>query len=191
MGGVIAMGEITKKENDWQDKATMAAIAGARKIALGNGPLMNTPVGRLSDPQWGWIITAGIFGWIQTRVEQAIDEGLDQEQAVRQTGLSPSPCDVAVVASILPTLADKAVIDWTQPLQAWPKDTMTNFLFLAWQLIIKAESTRDHGPGKILKPSAGGGLEIPEYLRRTPESQKTWDDKKGDEIPFELQPGSS
>jgi hypothetical protein len=43
------MDEITKKENDWQDRATDAAIAGARKIALGSSPLMNTPVGRLSD----------------------------------------------------------------------------------------------------------------------------------------------
>jgi hypothetical protein len=189
MGRVITMGEITKKENDWQDKATAAAIAGARKIVLGNGPLMNTPVGRLSDAQWGWIITAVIFGWTQTRVEQAIEEGLNQEEAVRLTGLNPSPCDVAVVASILPTLADKAAIDWSQPLQAWSKDTMTNFLFLAWQLITKAELARDNGPGKILRPSAD--LSIPEFLRRTQEPQKTWDEKKGDDIPFDLQPNSS
>jgi hypothetical protein len=112
------MGEITKKENEWLDKATAAAVAGARKIALGNGPLMNTPVGRLSDHQWGWIITAAIFGWVQIRVEQAIGEGFDQEQAVRLTGLTPSPCDVAVVSSILPTLADTAAIDWALPLSA-------------------------------------------------------------------------
>jgi hypothetical protein len=188
---MITMDEITKKENDWQDKATAAAIAGARKIVLGNGPLMNTPVGRLSDPQWGWIVTAAIFGWIQTRVEQAIEEGLNQEEAVRQTGLSPSPCDIAVVRSILPTLADKAAIDWAQPLQAWSKDTMSGFLLLAWQLITKAELARDNGPGGILKKSAGGNLEIPEFLRRTPESPEAWDEKQGDPIPFELQPNSS
>jgi hypothetical protein len=30
------MGELTKQENDWQDKATARAIEGARKVALGS-----------------------------------------------------------------------------------------------------------------------------------------------------------
>jgi hypothetical protein len=153
MGGV-SMGKLSQKEDEWQAKATDAAIAGARKIALNSSGLPPmTPVGRLTDSQWGWIVTAAIFGWIQTRCEQAIEEGLDQEQAVRQTGLSPSPCDVAIVRSILPTLADQAAIDWSQPLQAWSKDTMANFLLLAWRLIGAAEIARDQGPGKILRKS--------------------------------------
>ena len=111
------MGEISQKEDEWQRNATAAAIAGARKIAAGcKGLGSSTPIGRLTDEQWGWIITAAIFGWIETRVEQAIAESLDQEQTVRLIELSPSPCDVAVVRSILPTLADTAAIDWTQPL---------------------------------------------------------------------------
>jgi hypothetical protein len=138
----------TKKENEWQDKATAAAIAAARKIAGGSAPLLNTPVGRLNDAQWGWIVTAAIFGWIRTRCEQAIEEGLDQEQAVRITGLSPSPCDVAVVHSILPGLADQAGIDWSLPLSAWPKDTMVNFLLLAWELITKTEARAIMDPAR-------------------------------------------
>jgi hypothetical protein len=145
------MGALTHVENEWLDKATAAAVASARKIALSSGPLMNTPVGRLSDHEWGMIVTAVIFGWIEVRVQQAIAEGLDQEQAVRLTGLSPSPCDVAVVRSILPALADRAGIDWALPLNAWSGDTMTNFLLLAWRLLGEAETVRDHGPGKILK----------------------------------------
>jgi hypothetical protein len=148
------MGKLSQKEDEWQAKATDAAIAGARKIAnnsTGLPPM--TPVGRLNDHQWGWIVIAAIFAWIQTRCEQAIEEGLDQEQAVRLTGLTPSPCDVAVVRSILPALADQAAIDWSQPLQAWSKDTMVNFLLLAWRLIGAAEIARDQGPGKILRKS--------------------------------------
>jgi hypothetical protein len=150
------MGELTKKEDTWQAKATEAAIAAARKIALNSsGLLPMTPVGRLTDLQWGWIVTAAIFGWIQTRVEQASGEGLDQEEAVRLTGLNPSPCDVAAVTSILPKLADQGAIDWSQPLEAWSKDTMTSFLLLALRLISAAETARDHGDGKILrKPDA-------------------------------------
>ena len=148
------MGGISQREDEWQRKATVAAIAGARKIAVGcKGLGSSTPIGRLTDEQWGWVITAAIFGWIETRVEQAIAEGLDQEQTVRLIELSPSPCDVAVVRSILSTLADTAGIDWTQPLTAWSKDTMSGFLLAAWDLIRKAEIARDHGPGGILQKS--------------------------------------
>jgi hypothetical protein len=159
------MGALSKLENDWLEKATAAAVAGARKIALNSQPLMNTPVGRLSDHEWGMICTAVIFAWIEVRVQQAIAEGLDQEQAVRLTGLSPDPCDVAVVRSILPALADKAGIDWALPLQAWSKDQMTSFLMVAWRLLGEAETERDHGPGRILK-------------------RAEFDEKTGDRIPF-------
>jgi hypothetical protein len=137
------MGEITKKEDDWLRKATSAAIAEARKIVKScNGGLMNRPVDQLTDIQWDWIVTAAIFGWIETRVAQSIAEGIDQEEAVRLTASSPSPCDVAVVHSVLPVLADQAAIDWSEPLSAWSKDSMTNFLLLAWRLINKAEARR-------------------------------------------------
>jgi hypothetical protein len=161
------MGVLTKHENEWLDKATAAAVAGARKIALGSGPLMNTPTGRLSDHHWGMIVAAVIFGWIEARVQQAIAEGRDSEEMVRLTGLEPSPCDSAVVRSILPALADQAGIDWTQPLAAWSSDTMTGFLLLAWHLLGEAETARDHGPGKILKKAE-------------------FDEKTGDPIPFDL-----
>jgi hypothetical protein len=149
------MGEITKKENEWQDKATAAAIEGARKVALSfkgaQGIPATTQVGRLSESQWGMIVTGAIFGWVRTRCEQAIAEGFDQEAAVRTTGLSPSPCDVAAVTSVLPELAEAAGVHWSLPLQASSKDTMTGFLMLAWQLIGKAETAL--GQGKILRPS--------------------------------------
>jgi hypothetical protein len=147
------MNERTKKEDAWQAKATAAAVAGARKIVALNGGSFpaTTLLGKLSDQQWGWVVTAAIFGWIQTRCEQAIEEGLDQEQAVRQTGLKPSPCDVAAVTSILPTLADKAGVDWDLPLKAWSKDEMTNFLLMAMRLTVTAEVARDSG--QILRKS--------------------------------------
>jgi hypothetical protein len=159
------MGELSQREDEWLEKATAAAIAGARKIAASSTALMNTPVGRLGDQQWGWFVTAAIFGWIETRVQQAIAEGRDQENTVRLTGLQPSPCDSAVVRSILPALADQAGIDWAQPLADWSGDTMTSFLLLAWRLIGEAEVVRDHGPGKILKKGK-------------------FDEKIGDPLPF-------
>jgi hypothetical protein len=145
------MGKLTQQESQWLDKATAEAIKGARKIALRSTPLMNTPVGRLTDHEWGMICIAAIFGWVETRVQQAVAEGRDSEEFVRITGLTPSPCDCACVKSILPALAEQAQIDWSKPLADWSQEVMTNFLSLARELMHEAEIARDHGGGKILK----------------------------------------
>ena len=158
--GLTDMEFSSKHEDEWLRRATDAAIAGARKIALGSGPLMNTPVGRLTDHNWGMIVAAVIFAWVEKRVEQAIAEGRDSEQVVRLTGLSPSPCDVAVVKSVLPELADTAGIDWSLPLASWSPDVMTGFLMLAWKLISAAEVARDHGASKVLQKSEVGRDEM-------------------------------
>ena len=148
------MGRVTMgapaTEREWLDKATAAAIAGARRIAAG---IKGKQVGELDDREWGWIVAAVIVGWVQLRTQQAIAEGRDAEKVVRWTDFVPDPCDVAVIRSILPILADKAGVDWSQPLTSWSKDTMTDFLMLAWRLIGEVETVRDHGPGKILKKS--------------------------------------
>ena len=162
------MNDIARKEDEWQARATAAAIAAARKIVLGNPSLKVAQVGRLSDHEWGWIITAAIFGWVQTRCEQAIAEGLDQETAVRMTGLTPSPCDAAAIKSILPELADNAGIDWALPLNAWSQETMISFLLLALELSKNAELARDRVAGTIVRQS----------------TKEDWD-REGDPIPFE------
>jgi hypothetical protein len=165
MGGVIGMGEISKREDEWQRKATSAAIAEARKIVLGNGRLMNTPVGRLSDVHWGWIIAGALFGWITTRCQQAIIEGLDQEEAVRSLEGAASSSEVAAVRAILPALAEQADINWSQPVSAWSNETMAGFVLLVWQLLEQAELARDRRAGGILRKS-------------------DFNEKTGDSIPF-------
>jgi hypothetical protein len=143
------MAEISKREDEWQRRATSAAIAEARKVVASNGPFMNTPVGRLSDLQWGWIIAGAIFSWITVRFEQAIAEGRNPEETVRL--IEPSPEETAMVRSILPMLADQAKIDWSKPLAAWSKDEMTSLVLLAWQLIHGSENVLDQAPHKILR----------------------------------------
>jgi hypothetical protein len=159
------VGEISKREDEWQRQATAAAIAEARKV-LGSGPLLNTPVGRLSDREWGWIVVGVIFGWIQTRYHQAIAEGLDSEELMRLIEhYSPSPGDVAVARAILPLLADQSGIDWSKPLMAWSKDEMINFVLMVRQLSDHAALVRDQGAALLRKPSL-------------------LDEKNGDAIPF-------
>ena len=89
--------------------ATAAAIAGARGVVQMDGPIPpGTPIGRLGDVEWGWIVAAILFGWIATRAEQAASEQFDTEQTIRITGLDPNPWDAGAVATILPELADTA-----------------------------------------------------------------------------------
>jgi hypothetical protein len=141
------MGEVTERENAWQDRATKAAIVAARRIVLGEASVipMMTPVGRLSDVEWGWIVTAVIFAWIGIRAEQAAAEGRDVEQTICD-GLD-SAWDAGAVATILPALADIPGIDWTKPLVDWSREQMITFLASAFGLAQRAVVACDGGPG--------------------------------------------
>ena len=151
------MGRLSEREDAWQAEATANAVADARSIA--QSQLANTPAGRLSDQQWGWIISAAIFAWIRTRYQQAIAEGLAQEQHV--TRMDPSPCDSAIVLSILPKLADQSAIDWSKPLAEWSREEMASFVGLAWRLIDEARAALDRMPDAILHKPAGISNDIP------------------------------
>ena len=96
-------------EDVWQRRATAAAIEAARKVVKVDGVIPpGTPIGRLGDVEWGWIVAAILFGWISTRAEQATAENIDTELAIRMTGLDPEPWDAGAVATILPELAETA-----------------------------------------------------------------------------------
>jgi hypothetical protein len=151
------MSDTDTKADAQIERATTTMIAAARKIAVSNSVLMNTPVGRLTDQHWGWLCTASLFAWIRCRNEQAIGADADAEKLICHIGLHPSPVDVAVVTSILPKLAETANIDWTLPLLEWSKDQMTAFLLKAWELIEKAEIVAEHGNAVLRK--ADGDLD--------------------------------
>jgi hypothetical protein len=141
-------------EDQWQRRATTAAIEAARDVITFGGPIPPaTPVGRLSDNELGWVLAAMLFAWIRTRAEQAAAEELDTEQTIRLTGLDPEPWDAGAVAAILPELASTCTIDWSQPLAAWPRDTMIEFLLTAMRLIRKATIARDRSDKGVTRQS--------------------------------------
>jgi hypothetical protein len=149
------MGQLTQSENNWQDRATAAAIAAARRLVCADDPIRTaTPIGRLSDVEWGWVTAAVIFAWIAKRAEQATVEGLDTERTIRLTGYDPDPWDAGAVATILPQLADTAGVDWTTPLADWPREMMVTFLTNALALVRKATIARDFGGGAITRKAA-------------------------------------
>src|SRR5262245_22772128 len=147
MKKVRTVGEvsISALEDQWQRDATAAAIEAARGVVQMDGPIPpGTPVGRLSDTEWGWVVAAILFAWIGKRAEQATAEELDTEQTIRLTALDPQPWDAGAVAAILPELADRSAhIDWSAPLSAWSRETMADFLLTAMRLIQKAMTARD------------------------------------------------
>jgi hypothetical protein len=144
-------------EDEWQRQSTAAAIAAARGVIRGDGAIPPaTPVGRLGDTEWGWIVAAILFGWIQTRARQAVAEGIDTERTVRITGLDPDPWDIGAAMAILPELAAACSnIDWSKPLTDWSRETMAEFLITATLLVRKAMTARDiSGKGVTRESSA-------------------------------------
>jgi hypothetical protein len=143
-------------EDQWQRDATAAAIVAARGVVQIDGPVPpGTPIGRLSDTEWGWILAAMLFAWISKRAEQAAAEQLDTEQLIRMTALDPQPWDAGAVAAILPELANAcSEIDWSKPLAVWPKDDIIEFLLKAMPLIRKATIARDMSEKGITRQSS-------------------------------------
>jgi|SRR6516164_1313056 hypothetical protein len=174
----IGEASLSVLEDQWQRDATAAAIAGMRGVVQMDGPIPpGTPVGRLNDTEWGWVLAAGLFAWIGKRAEQATAEQLDTEQAIRLTALDPEPWDAGAVAAILPELASTCgTIDWSQPVTAWQRDTMIEFLLTAMRLIRKAMIARDLSDKGVSRGSdasviarqanaaAGGPLMTPDEL---------------------------
>jgi len=162
MAKVRTIGEVSPSalEDQWQRDAAAAAIAGARGVISDGGPIpTKTPVGRLSDVEWGWIASGILFGWIATRAQQAAAEQLNTEQVIRMTGIDPEPWDIGAAIAILPELAGTCTgIDWTQPLTAWSRETMAEFLITAMRLIRKATIARDISDKGITRQSSASTI---------------------------------
>src|SRR5262249_40111104 len=125
-----------------------------------DGPIPpGTPIGRLSDTEWGWILAAMLFAWIGKRAEQAAAEQLDAEGCIRLTALDPQPWDAGAVAAVLGELADACPgLDWSKPLTAWPKDDIVEFLLRAMPLIRKAMIARDLNDKGVTRKSSASTI---------------------------------
>jgi hypothetical protein len=156
-GGQVSLSAI---EDQWQRDATAAAIAAARGVAQMGGPIPpGTPIGRLSDTEWGWITSGVLFAWISKRAEQAAAEQLDTEQTIRLTAHDPEPWDAGAVAAILPELADACSdLDWSKPLTQWSREHITEFLLRAMPLIRKAMIARDLSDKGVSRKSSASTI---------------------------------
>jgi hypothetical protein len=131
-------------EDDWQQRATAAAIGAARKVVAGDAVNSRTPVGSLSEFDWGWIISAGLFGWIACKAEQATHEGTGAEITIRSIRGDPDAWEAGSVQAILPALSEVEV-DWSKPLGEWPREAIVKFAWAAHKLVDAALAARDEG----------------------------------------------
>ena len=155
------MGELTEREDEWQRRATAAAVAGVRKLTHGKDAVINEnmPVGKLNDWQVGWIVAEVLFSWIAVRAEQAASEGLDAERVIRATAHDHA-WDAGAIAAILPQLAE-ASFDWQQPFFTWPRATMIEFLMEVLKLAHTAIIARDFSGCSITRKSGADKLDDP------------------------------
>jgi hypothetical protein len=142
-------------EDAWQREAMSVAIAKARAVVSDGAVPAMTPIGRLSDTEWGWIAAGIIFGWVNTRATQATNNGLDTSKTIHSTGIEPNPWDSGAIGTILSELAD-AKVDWTVPLTNLSRDEMIAFLGAAYTLVDKAMQARELGERMITGRSPDG-----------------------------------
>lgn len=170
-------------EDDWQRRATAAAVEAARHVASGEAVNSRTPVGSLSELEWGWIVSAALFGWITVKAQQAIHEGIGAEITIRHMRGVPNVWDVGVIHSILPAISSLP-LDWGKPIGEWSREAIVQLGWAFHQLIAGAIAARDEGDAvdnitgrnradivaRNVNAAAGNGLLAP--------------DEMNDEIPF-------
>jgi hypothetical protein len=145
-------------EDAWLRQATASAIAAARKTIDAGVVPPNTPVGRLSDIELGWIVASVIFGWIETRASQATSNGLNGqsiEKLIQQTGIQPDPWLNGAITCVLPELGN-ARVDWNASLGTLSPEEIVNFLADAYTLIKTALDAREAGEREVARVSPPG-----------------------------------
>jgi hypothetical protein len=133
-------------EDEWQTKATLAAIEAARRVVNREGVNSQAMISSLSDIEWGWIVCAAIFGWISCKAKQAVAEGRGYEGPIHtMTHRAPAPWEAGAVEAILPALGSIEGIDWSKPVGDWSKDQIVSFSWQIYRMTDAALAARDEG----------------------------------------------
>lgn len=142
-------------EDEWQRRATSAAISSAREVVSKDGVNPRAMVGSLSDLEWGWIVCGAIFGWISCKARQAVAEGagysiMSTDAAIRtMTHRTPAPWEAGAVETTLPALSEIEV-PWDKPIGEWSKAQVVAFAWHAHKLVDGALASRDEGAVDVI-----------------------------------------
>ena len=127
-------------EDEWQRRATAAAIEAARGVVKVDGPIPPlAPIGRLGDGDGRTIIR---FGWDpgprRTGDRRKYRHGACHPHDRARSESARCRCRHGRLAGTSETPG----IDWSVPLSTWSRDTMITFLLAATRLIDQANRTR-------------------------------------------------
>jgi hypothetical protein len=143
-------------EDAWQREASRVAIEQARAVVAGGTVPPLTPIGRLSDTEWGWIVAAVLFGWISSRARQATDNGAGPDKYLYgNEAFNPDPWDAGAIEAILPELGN-CQADWSKSLSQFSREEIIAFLGDAYNLIGKAMLARDMGEQLVTRKGPAG-----------------------------------
>jgi hypothetical protein len=133
------------------DEATQNALAAGsaagRSLVHGNGINPRAMVGSLSETEWNYLSLAIVCGWIKSKSEHAIQEGLDVDDQLLSIGRDPEPAEIGAIETALKTLADIQGVDWSRPVGEWNKAMMANFAWHCSRIVNSAlDLQRDTTP---------------------------------------------
>lgn len=131
---------------DWDRQATQSAIDAAKAVVSGDGINARAMISSLGDIEWGWIVAAAIFGWINTKAKQAVAEGCGYDIPIRtMAAREPAPWEAGAIETILPALGGVKGVDFDKPLSQWSKEEIVSFSWQIHRLADSALAARDEG----------------------------------------------
>lgn len=152
-------------DDRWEARAVQEAVDAAKAMTDGEFITPRTPIGSLSDNEWGWYVTAIIFAWIKVRAQQAVEEGtpggrISMDIIGKQ---EPGPWDRGALEACLPALGDIVErVGAEKPLGSYSKTEIVELLWTVIKFYQAAEAARDIAEqhGVVERPAGTYGQEM-------------------------------
>lgn len=170
---------MSKQDDQATQNALAAASAAGLSLVKGGGVNPRVMIGSLSEQEWNYLSLAIVCGWIKSKAEYAISEGLDADDQLLSIGREPEPAEVGAIQATLAALADIPGVDWGKPVTDWDKAMMANFAWHCSRLVNTAlDVKRDTAPKVIryspdatereMRAATGGPLMTQDELEGVP-----------------------
>lgn len=170
---------MSKKDDEATRNALAAASAAGRSMCANGDINPRAMIGSLSDTEWGYLSLAVVCGWIKSKSEYAIREGLDIDDQLLSAHREPEPAELGAIQAALAALADISGVDWSKPVGEWDKDTIARFAWHTSRIVATAlDIKRDTTPKVVrytpdatqreMRAAAGGPLMTQDEMNEVP-----------------------
>lgn len=142
---------MSKQDDQATQNALAAASAAGRSLVQGGGINSRAMIGSLSEQEWGYLSLAIVCGWIKSKSEYAIGEGLDADDQLLSIGREPEPAEIGAIEATLAAMADIPGVDWSKPVTDWDKAMMCGFAWHCSRLVNTALDVKRDTTPKIIR----------------------------------------